>query len=148
MRETVKLQVFKATRARLPISRIRRLFELVVRRERRTRLPGQINLIICSDAHIRGLNRRFRGIDRATDVLSFNLDSNRGTDQVQGELYISYPYTRRQALRLGRSVYDEYLLLFCHGLLHLFGHDHDTVKRERAMFALQERYLKALGSRG
>jgi probable rRNA maturation factor len=147
MRETVNLEVFKATRARLPISRMRRLFEMVVRRERRTRLPGQINLIICSDAHIRSLNRKFRGIDRATDVLSFSLDSPRGTDQVQGELYISAPFTRRQARHLRRSVYDEYLLLFCHGLLHLFGHDHDTLKRERAMFALQEKYLEAMGSR-
>jgi len=148
MPETMRLVAFKETRARLPIDRLRRLFDLVVRREGRAGTTGQVNLIICSDSRIRNLSRRFRGIDRATDVLSFNLDSSGGVDQVLGELYISAPYTRRQARRLGRGLYDEYLLLFCHGLLHLFGHDHDTVKRERVMFELQTRYIKALRRKG
>jgi probable rRNA maturation factor len=144
MPETMRLAVFKETRARLPIGHIRRLFDLVARRENRAGITNQVNLVICTDSRIRSLNRRFRSIDRATDVLSFNLDSSDGVDLVLGEIYISAPYARRQAHRLGRGLYDEYLLLFCHGLLHLFGHDHDTVKRERAMFDLQTRYLNAL----
>jgi probable rRNA maturation factor len=140
----MRLVVFKETRARLPIGRIRRIFDLVVRGEGRAGTAGQVNLIVCSDYRIRNLNRRFRGIDRVTDVLAFNLDISAGVDQVFGELYISAPCTRRQARRLGRGLYDEYLLLFCHGLLHLFGHDHDTVKRERAMFVLQTCYLDEL----
>jgi len=144
MPETMRLAVFKETRARLPVARIRRLFDAVVRREGRGISTGQVNLVICSDSRIRSLNRRFRQIDRATDVLSFNLDSSGGVDQVLGELYISAPFTRRQARRLGHGLYDEYLLLFCHGLLHLFGYDHETVKRERIMFDLQARYLNSL----
>lgn len=148
MPETMRLLVFKETRARLPIGRIRRLFDAVVRREGPAGSIGQVNLIICTDSRIRSFNRRFRGIDRATDVLSFNLDSSGEVDQVLGEIYISASYTRRQAHRLGRGLLDEYLLLFCHGLLHLFGHDHDTVQRERAMFDLQTHYLKPLRHKG
>lgn len=140
----MRLVVFKETRARLPIGHIRLLFDLVVRRENRAGIANQVNLVICTDLRIRSLNRRFRRIDRATDVLSFNLDSSDGVDPVLGEIYIAAPYARRQARRLGHGLYDEYLLLFCHGLLHLFGHDHDTVKRERAMFDLQTRYLSGL----
>ena len=136
--------VFKETRTRVPISRIRRLFSVVVRRESQAGTSGQVNLIVCTDSRIRNLNRRFRRIDRATDVLSFNLDSSGGVGSILGEIYISAPCTRRQAHRLGRGLYDEYLLLFCHGLLHLFGHDHDTMKREKAMFNLQAHYLDAL----
>jgi probable rRNA maturation factor len=148
MPETMRLLVFKETRARLPIGRIRRLFDAVVRREGPAGTIGQVNLILCTDSRIRSLNRRFREIDRATDVLSFNLDSSGGVDQVFGEIYISAPYTRRQARRSGHGLLDEYLLLFCHGLLHLFGHDHDTMKRERTMFDLQMRYLNALRRKG
>jgi len=148
MPETMRLVVFKETRARLPIGRIRRLFSVLVRGESKAGTSGQINLIICTDSRIRSLNRRFRGIDRATDVLSFNLDSLGRVDSILGEIYISAPYATRQAHRLGRGLYDEYLLLFCHGLLHLFGHDHDIEKRERAMFDLQTRYLNALRRKG
>ena len=148
MPEIMKLLVYKETRARLPISRIRKLFDLVVRREGKAADTGQINFIICSDARIRNLNRRFRGIDRATDVLSFNLDPAGGADQVWGEVYIAAPYARRQARRSGHGLYDEYLLLFCHGLLHLFGYDHDTAKRERVMFDFQTYYLNKLRRKG
>ncbi|MEW5795865.1 MAG: rRNA maturation RNase YbeY [Candidatus Zixiibacteriota bacterium] len=143
----MRLVVCKEIPVRLPSSRLGRLFDIVVRGETGTGRDATVNLIVCSDARVRSLNRRYRSIDRPTDVLSFNLDPINASESVFGEIYIAMPYVRRQAERLGRSLADEFLLLFCHGLLHLFGHDHDTPARERAMFARQKRYLLAIESR-
>lgn len=140
----MKLAIYREIPARLPVSRLRRLFDRLVRSEAGRKRAGTVNLIICTDARIRTLNRRFRSVDRATDVLSFSLDSPDAIDSVFGEIYISLPHVRRQAASLGRGVFEEILLLFCHGLLHLFGHDHDTKRRERAMFERQTQYLKTL----
>lgn len=140
----MKLVICRETPARLPTARLRRLFDRVVQAEVGRNRAATVNLIICSDTRIRSLNRRFRSIDRATDVLSFCLDSLDAADDVLGEIYISMPYVRRQAASLGRGVFEEIILLFCHGMLHLFGYDHDTKRREHAMFERQSRYLKIL----
>jgi probable rRNA maturation factor len=143
----MELVVCKEIPVRLPSSRLRRLFDLVVRSEGKPRWAAHVNLVICSDTRIRNLNRRFRKIDRPTDVLSFNLDGPEEAGDTLGEIYIAWPYVRRQAARQGNSLHDEFLLLFCHGLLHLFGHDHDTSTRESAMFERQARHLQELKER-
>lgn len=142
------LVVCKEIPARLPSARIHKAFDLVVQAEARPSWAAHVNLIVCSNARIKGLNRQFRGIDRPTDVLSFNLDEPKDAGDTFGEIYIALPYVRRQAEQLERPFQSELLLLFCHGLLHLFGYDHDTAKRERDMFALQARYLAAVEGKG
>ena len=144
----MELKVYKEIPARLPSRKLQELFRRVVRSEGKTRWAAHVNLIICSDARIASLNRRFRKIDHPTDVLSFNLDSPEAAGDTFGEIYIAWPYLRRQAAGLRRGVHEEFLLLVCHGLLHLFGHDHDNRARERAMFERQTRYLNKSGGRG
>jgi len=140
----MRLEVFKETPARLPIRRLKRLFDMVIRSEGRPGWRGSVNLVICTDARLRSLNRRFRAHDRATDVLSFNIDRPDQPGAVFGEIYIAAPSVRRQARAHGRGVFGEYLLLVCHGLLHLTGYDHDTRSKERVMFSRQAHYLERL----
>jgi probable rRNA maturation factor len=84
---------------------------------------------------MRALNRRFRGFDRATDVLSFPAgngdvpDDGEGTDYL-GDIVISVDTARRQARRRGSTLPRELRVLALHGLLHLLGHDHETDQGE------------------
>ena len=93
-----------------------------------------------SDKRIRELNRQFRGIDKATDVLSFPADE---TDELNlGDIAISTETAATQAKENGLSFDDEIAQLILHGLLHLSGYDHETDNGE--MNRLEMRLRKKL----
>ena len=92
------------------------------------------------DAGLRSLNRRFRGEDRTTDVLSFA-----GEGDYLGDIAISVPRARTQARAGGHSLEAELQLLVVHGVLHLLGHDHASPAQRRAMWAAQDAILEKLG---
>lgn len=77
-----------------------------------------INLI--DDKLMRKLNRKYRGINKTTDVLSFEI----GEGGVLGEVYISHPKAKRQAKEYDCSVGEELSRLAGHGILHLLGYKH------------------------
>jgi len=87
--------------------------------------PREIELTLCDDAAIRSLNREYRHIDKATDVLSFPLEGDL-PGQPLGSLVISLDHVRARAQELGHRPEEELALLFIHGLLHLLGYDHET----------------------
>ena len=92
-----------------------------------------------SDRSIRKLNQQFRGIDKATDVLSFPADE---PDNL-GDVAISVETAAKQAKENGLSVDDEIAQLILHGLLHLSVYDHETDNGE--MNRLELRLRKKLG---
>ncbi|MGH9379180.1 MAG: rRNA maturation RNase YbeY [Thermoanaerobaculia bacterium] len=98
--------------------------------------PGRVGLTVrfVSDRQIRDLNRNYRGLDRATDVLSFQ-GAATPDGQHLGDLVIGVPTARRQAQRLGHTLSRELKELVLHGLLHLLGHDHE--RDEGVMDALE-----------
>ena len=80
------------------------------------------------DDEIRRLNREFRGVDSPTDVLAFPTDPEvpAPAGGYLGDVAVAVPTARRQAAELGHSALEELLTLVGHGLLHLFGHDHES----------------------
>jgi len=82
-----------------------------------------IELIITSNETIQQINLDHRGIDKATDVLSFPYEDMPMTPL--GSIVISMDFVRSKADELGHSLDDEFSLLFIHGLLHLLGYDHE-----------------------
>jgi probable rRNA maturation factor len=111
-------------------------------------VEGACSLSVClvEDNEIRGLNRDHRGLDEVTDVLSFPVD---GLDPLPldmerelGDVVISLPQARRQAVDEGVTELDELTSLLVHGVLHLVGFDHETDTGE--MFARQDRLLASL----
>jgi probable rRNA maturation factor len=103
--------------------------------------------LFTGDDEIRALNREFRGLDRATDVLSFHMQELAGeTDPAGdgvflGDIAISVQAARRCA---GRARLDRELeRLAVHGLCHLFGHDHHRPGQSRRMRALEKHLLAA-----
>jgi len=81
------------------------------------------------DRAMRGLNRRYRGQDKTTDVLSFP-----GTESPEGrhlgDLVISVPQASRQAEERGHGLGRELRFLLLHGILHCLGYDHETDRGE------------------
>ena len=137
----MRLAVHKEVSVRLPRSRLQRLFASVTRGERRS--GGEINLVFTGSRQIRELNKRFRKIDKATDVLAFPMSDEADGDsgETYGEVYIAVPVARTQAEEYGASLSEELLRLTCHGLLHLFGYDHHTRTEAEAMRRREIRYL-------
>lgn len=102
---------------------------------------ASVTLLLTSDAEVRRLNRQFRGIDRATDVLSFPSGGDLEPGQPHlGDIALSVPQAERQARRAGWSVASEVALLLTHGYLHLLGHDHE--KDDGTMRRLERELLE------
>ncbi len=91
---------------------------------RSARLDGSVNVVVSDDRELRALNRRYRGKDRATDVLSFpsipSLDGH-----FAGDVVVSAQTAARNARALGHPVAAELKILILHGMLHLAGYDHE-----------------------
>ena len=130
------------------------------------RQGAQVSLLVADDRTLRELNRRFRGLDEITDVLSFSTvyaghwegDSDApdgsylrpgdadvfdlplppGELPPLGDVALSYPQAERQAAERRHSPRREVAHLIIHGLLHLAGHDHEEPE-ERALMEARER---------
>ena len=93
-----------------------------------------------SDRQIKDLNRRFRGIDKATDVLSFPAgDETSDATTNLGDIAISLERATIQAKENKMTLEGEIAQLILHGLLHLCGYDHETDKGEMNRLELRLR---------
>lgn len=132
--------------SRLPQSEVDRVLRFMSRMLK-VRTPITLSIAFVSPSTMKRLNGQFRGKPRPTDVLSFVHEPTvvRARDGgFLGEIVLCYPIAKRQALRLGHSVRDELLFLIVHGVLHLFGYDHERAIEAKRMFALQTRLLISL----
>lgn len=101
----------------------------------------EVNLVLSNDKQVRSYNHNFRGLDKTTDVLSFEGDLTLDDTVQLGDIIISTDAVKRQAAEYGHSEKREVCFLFVHGLLHLFGYDHQNETEEKAMFSLQREIL-------
>jgi probable rRNA maturation factor len=106
------------------------------------RKPGELGIVLTGDAPVRELNRRWRGLDRATDVLSFGYDETPGPI-VNGDLIVSMDRVTDQAHRYKVSRGRELARLIVHGALHLAGLDHKTATQRRHMREREDRVLRS-----
>ena len=115
----------------------------VLAREGVTR--ADVAVVFADDATLRTLNARYRGIDRATDVLSFTYaDDGPGARRraLEGELVLSTARIAAQARRYRHTPGRELLRLVTHGLLHLCGHDHVKAGERSVMRAAERTALR------
>lgn len=123
----------------------------------------ELSVVFCSDDFIRKLNFQYRGIDEATDVLSFAQEPNsndfpqapffeanekpNGKSEaifVAGDIVISFNSLRKNARYFNVAENEELRRLLVHGILHLAGYDHRTNNADEEMLILQEKILKTL----
>ncbi len=106
----------------------------VLRVRRLLRMRERVNVLVTGSGELRGLNRRFRGFDTPTDVLSFpalRMGSQR-LKSLAGEVVISADIARENAKTLDHSLEAEIKILVLHGMLHLAGYDHERDAGEMA----------------
>ena len=112
----------------------------------------EISILISNNEEIRHLNKKFRGIDKATDVLSFPFLNFNASDKnifrqkkvLLGDIVINIDKVFSQAKEYGHSIERELGFLCLHGVLHLYGYDHINLKERRIMFNKQEKVLNKL----
>jgi probable rRNA maturation factor len=92
------------------------------------RLTGEFSVLLTGDKRLRALNLQYRGLDKATDVLSFPAFEHASVTASGGDLAISLETAREQAKIHGHSLQTEVKVLILHGLLHLAGYDHEQDK--------------------
>ena len=105
----------------------------------------EFNIIIIDNEKIHEINKKYRGIDRETDVISFALEDNMDVQYIDfrllGDIYISIDKCYMQASEYGHSREREICFLATHGILHLLGYDHMEPEDEKEMFDLQNKLL-------
>ncbi|MDD3243623.1 MAG: rRNA maturation RNase YbeY [Eubacteriales bacterium] len=126
---------------------------------------ARVGITVVDDEEIHRLNLEYRGVDRATDVLSFpmieypagqvakdvnwadyTLDADPETGEILlGDIVISLPTAQRQAEEYGHPLSRELTYLAVHGLAHLLGYDHETEEDKAKMRACEETALAAAG---
>ena len=131
---------------------------------------AEVSLLITGDETVRELNAEYRGLDETTDVLSFSADHPGhwegdgdgpeqpardegfvlppGIPQPLGEIIVSLPQARRQAVDHGVSPVSELAHLVVHGALHLVGYDHVEPEETAQMQAREREALESLSFDG
>jgi len=104
---------------------------------------GELVILLTDNAHVRELNVRFRGKDTATNVLSFPAPPN--ARDLLGDIALAYGVCATEAEAQGKSLADHLRHLTIHGVLHLFGYDHEIDSEAEAMETLERRILAGLG---
>lgn len=99
--------------------------------QRMAALDGNIDVLLTDDRELRRLNRQFRNMNKATDVLSFPAPAEVAHEHA-GDLAISLETAARQAAEYGLTLRDEVRILLLHGVLHLQGMDHEIDDGEMA----------------
>ena len=105
---------------------------------------GDVTLVLAGDDAVRRLNKRYRGKDRPTDVLSFGLGAGRQRGEPFGDIVVSVDAARRQARDYGATTNEEIVRLAVHGTLHLCGYDHHERREAARMHGLTRRLLRQL----
>lgn len=131
----MKITIYNQTNEKT--NQINRLLKKIFRH---IKTHERMQIILTNQQIIQEMNKQYRNIDKATDVLSFVNDDE--MDSSLGDVFISVEQAKLQAEDYGHSFEREMGFLAVHGYLHLKGFDHHTDEEEKIMIVEQERILK------
>lgn len=121
-------------------------FERWVRAVLSERAAAELSIRIVDEDESRALNRRYRGRDYATNVLSFPADLPGELEiGLLGDIVICAPRVAAEAREQGKAEQAHWAHLTVHGVLHLLGYDHQREADAQEMEGLEVRLLAALG---
>ncbi len=107
--------------------------------------PGaELAIVLTDDSAIRLLNRNWRGVDAATNVLSFPTGRTGGDPLLIGDVVLAYETIATEARADGKPFAHHVAHLVVHGFLHLLGFDHERKKDAEAMERLERDILQRL----
>jgi probable rRNA maturation factor len=99
----------------------------------------EISILFTDDKFIKSLNKKYRGINKSTDVLTFSLNEGDlkfpevDKNKLLGDIVVSVETAQRQANNLNHNLEKELMILLIHGLLHLIGYDHEEDRDNKIM---------------
>ena len=108
---------------------------------------SELSIVLTDDAHIRELNRHWRGKDKATNVLSFpafDMAPGYPVPPVLGDIVVAHETVVREAVLEMKPFDHHFTHLVVHGFLHLLGYDHETDDEAEMMESLERRILARL----
>ena len=137
---------------------IKRVIEQCFKEEKIEKSKLYISIILTNPEHIHEINKQYRNVDRATDVLSFPIFEKEEIDEkirtqdfehedVLGDIIISIEKVKEQAVEYGHSFEREFAYMLVHGFYHLMGYDHIQEADKVIMRAKEEKVLEKLGIR-
>jgi len=110
-------------------------------------LDAEVSVVLGDDELLKKLNKQYRGVDKATDVLAFGYSGDINVTQktIIGEIIISIDAVRRQAKEYHHSFEKELTILLIHGGLHILGYDHTSEYSPKEPMAIRaEEILRGL----
>jgi probable rRNA maturation factor len=108
---------------------------------------AELSLLFVDDAYIKGLNRKYRGLNSRTDVLAFSIREGNAyfkDSPILGDIVISTETARREARKRKIPIQKELCLYLAHGILHLLGYDDDKVSHRDKMKAREMELLEVM----
>ncbi len=115
---------------------------------------SEVSVVLSDDRELRILNKEYRGIDQATNVLSFpgeGVDEDEdsftflGRPRMLGDILLAFETTQREAAAEGKALRDHVAHLLVHGALHLLGYDHERDADAEVMERLERDILEKMG---
>ncbi len=106
----------------------------------------ELSLALVGNRTIRALNKKFRNVDKFTDVISFPFECN-SQEKVTGEIVICPYVAEARARKIGNTFSNYFEFLLIHSILHLFGFSHDKEEDKTSMEALEDDIFKKVEKR-
>ena len=137
---------------------IKKVLEQCFKEEGMEKSKIYVSITLTTPEHIHEINKQYRNVDRATDVLSFPIFEKEEIDEkirtqdfehedVLGDIIISIEKVKEQAVEYGHSFEREFAYMLVHGFYHLMGYDHIQEEDKVIMRAKEEKVLEKLGIR-
>lgn len=137
---------------------IKKVLEQCFKEEGMEKSKIYVSITLTTPEHIHEINKQYRNVDRATDVLSFPIFEKEEIDEkirtqnfehedVLGDIIISIEKVKEQAIEYGHSFEREFAYMLVHGFYHLMGYDHIEEEDKVVMRAKEEKVLEKLGIR-
>ena len=132
----MNIEINNFTKSRVDKKYFQKIGEIVLKKLKQPKNVG-ISLVFVGDKRIKRLNKKYRGKNKTTDVLSFAYQEK----EFLGDIIISIPQAKKQAKTRSYPLKRELLELFVHGILHLVGYEDETEKGYREMIEKQNEIL-------
>ncbi|GEO68426.1 rRNA maturation RNase YbeY [Levilactobacillus acidifarinae] len=157
------LEIYDKTQAGVPAKHVQMIQDVLQFAGDYLKLADntEMSVTLMNNEDIHEINKKYRGVDRATDVISFAIEDDEAADddfplvmddelaaeipENIGDIFVSMDKVSEQAEYLGHSYERELGFLVVHGFLHLNGYDHMQPEDEKVMFKLQADILDAYG---
>ncbi|MFA4941749.1 MAG: rRNA maturation RNase YbeY [Patescibacteria group bacterium] len=133
----VNVEINNRTKNKIDLVLVKKVAEKFL--ESKNKKKFNVSIAFVSDNEIKNLNKRYRKINKVTDILSFA-----GEENFLGEIVISYAQIRRQAKKFNNKPKDELVFILVHGLLHLLGYDDRTETGRKKMEKLGDKFIKSV----